>query len=497
MDEYSMLTSPSSRIAHPHIEFISGPIFLTAPHGLKLAGPRRKHLREKHTTEIVLLLSKAIGKITGRPASFCVWNYKTARKSDPKNKDPNYLYASEWPQSSFSTALLKFKAKFRDRGIPCFHLDFHGKNDRKKAKTNNIDVGIMPFEEHPEAVAWSLEEVLKLRTVAATSIDRALDGLVVHGKKCVANPEPRLHGWWGDDSGDEECETTMTHQAVLRGIPSLQLETPRSVRNTLRSKGGNEWIDKLAQAVVDMYQCATVIERQHGVSAHEGETKMPQMATPTTQTHSIGWDEVDASAAIDIGTSFFVYGSLRPDDITGMPWRDAWLKGAGSCVRGEILGQMFDDSYASVVLGGAGTVQGWVVEFPTNLYKTKLTDGDSIEGYPDMYGRTKTTVLCHDGSIRLAWVYNRPDCAKHTKVPNGDWLAYQEEKRMDGGNKAKSKKTAAQKQLEEVEAFVASNFKEYRGQHDAFADELGIDRMIDRMVHDCTILDKFCPDRQV
>ena len=223
-DGYSMLLSPTSKVAHPFVEFIGGPIFLTAPHGLKLAGPRRKHLREKHTTEIVLLLSKAIGKITGRPASFCVWNYKTgkftllnmyffrkvyylltslfiiiffysqtARKMDKKNLDPNFLYQSEWSKSPFSTALLKFKSKFRDRRIPCFHVDFHGKNDRKKnKKTHNIDIGIQPFLEHPtEAVGWSLNEVIDLRTVAKEAINTNLGKLVIRGKRCCANEDPR------------------------------------------------------------------------------------------------------------------------------------------------------------------------------------------------------------------------------------------------------------------------------------------------------------------
>jgi hypothetical protein len=223
-DGYSMLLSPTSKVAHPFVEFIGGNILLTAPHGLKLAGPRRKHLREKHTTEIVLLLSKAIGKITGRPASFCVWNYKTgkftllnmyffrkvyylltslfiiiffysqtARKMDKKNLDPNFLYQSEWSKSPFSTALLKFKSKFRDRRIPCFHVDFHGKNDRKKnKKTHNIDIGIQPFLEHStEAVGWSLNEVIDLRTVAKEAINANLGKLVIRGKRCCANEDPR------------------------------------------------------------------------------------------------------------------------------------------------------------------------------------------------------------------------------------------------------------------------------------------------------------------
>ena len=70
-DGYSMLVSPSkSKILRPYVECIAGPILITAPHGLKLAGPRRKHLREKHTSELVLLLAKALKKhLPGYPSA--------------------------------------------------------------------------------------------------------------------------------------------------------------------------------------------------------------------------------------------------------------------------------------------------------------------------------------------------------------------------------------------------------------------------------------------
>ena len=55
-DGYSMLRTKS--ISLPYVECINGPILITAPHGLKLAGPRRSHKREKYTSEIVLLLAK-------------------------------------------------------------------------------------------------------------------------------------------------------------------------------------------------------------------------------------------------------------------------------------------------------------------------------------------------------------------------------------------------------------------------------------------------------
>merc|ERR1719473_1738328 len=116
----------TTTISLPYIECINGPILLTAPHGLKLAGPRRSHKREKHTSELVMLLAKKIEKYLGQPASFMVWNYKTARKSDRRNFDPNYLLKSEWKDSPFHTTLLKFRSKFKDRNIPCFHWIFMG-----------------------------------------------------------------------------------------------------------------------------------------------------------------------------------------------------------------------------------------------------------------------------------------------------------------------------------------------------------------------------------
>ena len=65
----------------------------------------------------------------------------------------------------------------------------------------------------------------KLRScdVASKSFDDAFKNVSIRGKNVVSDPDPRLHGWWGSDDDDE---TTMTHQAVLEGIPSLQLENP-------------------------------------------------------------------------------------------------------------------------------------------------------------------------------------------------------------------------------------------------------------------------------
>ena len=167
----------------------------------------------------------------------------------------------------------------------------------------------------------------------------------------------------------------MTHQAVLRGIPSLQLETPRSVRNAMLcnklcdDKQGNEWIEKLALSIVTMYEHAANTERQHGIDQTEENVNKSSekdavagdavVVGETKEVYMPSWNDIDTIDTIaatdddDGGVSFFVYGSLR----------------RGKCTRGEILGTMYDDSYASVVLPTLNEknkersiVQGWIVK---------------------------------------------------------------------------------------------------------------------------------------
>jgi len=66
------------------------------------------------------------------------------------------------------------------------------------------------------------------------------------GKKIKADLECYLHGYWGDN-----MMTTMMHQSVLLGIPSLQLEIPSSVRKLLNDN--DEFRDKFLNALINVY----------------------------------------------------------------------------------------------------------------------------------------------------------------------------------------------------------------------------------------------------
>ena len=138
----------------PYVESAGGPILFTAPHGLMVYrggedGERRRvHLRERWSTEIALKLAAAAPAMGGGapPASFMVWNHKTAKKKDSQNLDPNYLTAEQQPRSPWHRALCRFKQRHVAQQQPLFHIDVHGKMDRKK--NLDLDVGMGPMEEH-------------------------------------------------------------------------------------------------------------------------------------------------------------------------------------------------------------------------------------------------------------------------------------------------------------------------------------------------------------
>lgn len=158
----------------------------------------------------------------------------------------------------------------------------------------------------------------------------------------------------------------------------------------------------------------------------------------------------------------FCYGSLRPDDDSGMPWTAPALDGTRAqraCVAGA---RLYKDKYACLVLANsdddhnnnnnnndkeedetarAATVQGWILttENP-DQFADKLKSFDSIEGYdPDdvtnsWYQRAVVDAYLKDPSDAInepigpmngvikAFVYHRPDCKKDEPIVSGDWL---------------------------------------------------------------------------
>ena len=66
---------------------------------------------------------------------------------DIKNRlDPNYLIPALFEHSMFHASLHKFI--MNNKGKPLFHLDIHGKKDRKR--NSDIDLGT-------ESIAWYID----------------------------------------------------------------------------------------------------------------------------------------------------------------------------------------------------------------------------------------------------------------------------------------------------------------------------------------------------
>merc|ERR1719277_2679229 len=160
--------------------------------------------------------------------------------------------------------------------------------------------------------------------------------------------------------------------------------------------------------------------------------------------------EVRSQQELSVGgepAAFFVYGSLRPDDDSRMPWTQAFVQGMDS-IPAKLRGaRMYEDTYASVVLGH-NTVVGRTAEqekpYADSLVQSedeivgillvpkdkspeafarKLRDADRIEGYPSLYRRAMVDAIPKEGGDPIrAYIYHRPDCDRSNHISTGDWL---------------------------------------------------------------------------
>ena len=95
--------------------------------------------------------------------------------------------------------------------MPILHVDVHGKLNRNK--NCEVDVGIRAMEVH-----WEDDPLLKyFKPFFEGKMSSIFAGLKFRDFDCVFNTDPYLHGYWGGSM------MTMTEQAIILGIPSLQL----------------------------------------------------------------------------------------------------------------------------------------------------------------------------------------------------------------------------------------------------------------------------------
>ncbi|KAL9655196.1 hypothetical protein ABK040_008971 [Willaertia magna] len=234
-----------------HIEYISGPILLTSPHGLQVyrggveTGEEiRLHQKERFTNEICVILSKKIKQLMNIEGSFVIWNTKTAKKKDPNNLDPNYLLESQFMESPWHLALLKFKKQlWEEQSIPIFHIDIHGKKNRKDER--DIDVGMAPMSS-----LWdNSNQAILLHKVFCDNLEKEMSFIKkkFSGFKIGIKREPYLNGYWGDNT-----VTTLSHQSILLDVPACQLEIPYQLREEfIRNE---EFSSRFTKAIVDTYK---------------------------------------------------------------------------------------------------------------------------------------------------------------------------------------------------------------------------------------------------
>jgi hypothetical protein len=77
--------------------------------------------------EFAAVSAKMIGLDKNRTNSFCVWGKSSV--IDEQDLDPNYLHPKQYELSGFHQTLHKFQ--INNTKVPIFHVDIHGKYERK------------------------------------------------------------------------------------------------------------------------------------------------------------------------------------------------------------------------------------------------------------------------------------------------------------------------------------------------------------------------------
>ena len=233
---------------------------------------------------------KSTGKSSPQPSgkvcSFCVWNCLTAKPLDEENLDPNYLFSKMFNSSPWQSSLRAFKHHVEHNlGIPLassggvgnvppsvcerehligswwssateggaplpagtvpLHIDIHGKINRQG--NFDLDVGLASMD-----YFFPPERILLLRDALERELSVAIRACPVElkGMPATVNMNPYLSGLWGVYDG---APHTMTTQAVLQGVHSLQLEVPHLMRTALMSTVNCGFFVAFATAIAKVF----------------------------------------------------------------------------------------------------------------------------------------------------------------------------------------------------------------------------------------------------
>ncbi|EAL67688.1 hypothetical protein DDB_G0279499 [Dictyostelium discoideum AX4] len=179
-------------------------------------------------------------------------------------------------------------------------------------------------------------------------------------------------------------------------------------------------------------------------------------------------------------TSFFVYGTLRPDDNSQAPWTKDFVKGlkfkkahfrdgilffdefptvsllysdndhyhsdeSNPSIKkfDETLMNLYNDNQCNGIVGYLATIDETLLSDTNDiekLFEEKLKEADIIEEYPEIYKRSiiKVKHLNEDGGDAnkdgvvdgnqtqndhtYCYIYHREDCNRETIIAHGDWV---------------------------------------------------------------------------
>jgi hypothetical protein len=206
----------------------TGPLLLSGPHGLRVNRNNGVKKAEIHITWLVKSLLEHLPDI----ASSLTWSEGLSGKHPLHREDPNYLLYSSLGTSKWHASLKTHRENWIRKANPWL-IDLHGMGDHHGS---DICIGLSPLLQHHATGNIAVQ----CRSFLENSFKSHL-------------PQYKVYDVGFQASWKDNRHLTMSQQAVMLGMPAVQLELSLKLRTDL--KANEQLLQSFEKVIRSFYEC--------------------------------------------------------------------------------------------------------------------------------------------------------------------------------------------------------------------------------------------------
>jgi len=188
----------------------NGPLLLSGPHGIRVNRNNEVKKAEVHITWLVKSLLEHLPDI----ASSLTWSEGQNCKDPLDREDPNYMLHSSLRNSEWHGSLKTHRENWIRKANPWL-IDLHGMGNHHGS---DICIGLSPLLQHHATSNIAVQ----CKSFLEDSFNSHL-------------PQYKVYDVGFQASWKDQCHLTMSQQAVMLGMPAIQLELSLKLRRDLKA----------------------------------------------------------------------------------------------------------------------------------------------------------------------------------------------------------------------------------------------------------------------